>query len=70
MDEQVKESLWYMTIALEEHYKGASEEANAKKFIRLLRKILRLETPCNGGGVGMCQGWLEEILEAENQLKT
>lgn len=67
MDERLKESLWYMTVALEAHYRGKADETTADKIIDLLRRILHLESPHNGGSVGICAGWLEEIQEAEAQ---
>ena len=70
MNDELNESLWYLTVALEAHYRGTAVEGSANKVIDLLRKILHLEAPHNGGGIGICAGWLEEIQEAEARTPT
>lgn len=68
MPEHLKESLWYMTVALENHYKGTKEESIANQIIALERRILHLTEPDNGGCYGLYEGWLDEIQESEHHL--
>ena len=64
-----RESLWYMTAALEDHFWGKSrrEKKVARKIVQVLRKLLALEPPQGGGTVGLYSGWAEAIQSASNQ---